>query len=118
MIAENGRITPASINSSTAISPSPELDFKYFAAYAKFLLENKLDEFVITQFKFSKEVNIPLLKYFEHLTEVEFISIGMAQTKELLSNCADNMADEYIKTSVANWMNNQIPFISRNQIII
>ncbi len=106
-------------SSDTLYNPNAAstLNFKYFNSYAKYLLENKLEEFVRTQLIFSREINLPLLKFFEHLSEEELIAIGTEGVTELLRYCAANKATEYIKLSTAKWLNNQLPFISKSQVI-
>jgi hypothetical protein len=43
---------------------SPGLDLQYFPGYAKFLLKNKLQEFVKAHLELSREIKLPLLKFF------------------------------------------------------
>ena len=94
-----------------------KLDFDYLPSYAKFLLENKLDEFVKQQLHLSNEIKLPLLKFFKDFTQEQFIALGTQTVTELLNCLAENKADEYIKTSLNNWLNNQLPFIAKNEII-
>ena len=70
-------------NSSPAIESSEshhenqeynQLSFKYLPAYAKYLLENKLEEFTKAQLNFSKEIKLPLLKHLENVSEDELIA--------------------------------------------
>ena len=66
---------------------------------------------------FSKEIKLPLLKFLEHFSEEQLIALGLQTTKELLNSCAENKADEYIKSSAERWLNNQLPSIAKNQIV-
>src|SRR3982751_3138939 len=86
-----------------------KLNFNYLPSYAKFLLENKLHEFVKQQLHFSKEMQLPLLKFLKDFTDEQLIKLGMQTTIEFLNSCAENKADEYIKTSVERWLSNQLP---------
>lgn len=115
MISDNSLIAFASANFND--EKLDDLDFKYFSPYAKYLLENKLDEFVKAQLKLSREIKLPLLKLLDNLTEEKLIETGLINTKELLSCCAVNKANDYIKISVERWLKNQLPFISKSQIV-
>src|SRR5436190_11879212 len=116
MIVEN-IITSVSLDTTHKMNLLNPIDFKYFNAYAKYLLDNKLDELAKAQLAFSQEIKLPLLKFFEHLTEKELILIGIEGVTELLNYCAANKADEYINLSVEKWMNNQLPFVAKNQVL-
>ncbi|HEY2726053.1 MAG TPA: PAS domain-containing protein, partial [Parafilimonas sp.] len=94
-----------------------KLNFNYLPSYAKFLLENKLHEFVKQQLYLSKQIQLPLLKFLKDLSEEQLINLGLETTKEFLNSCAENKVDEYIKTSLARWLSNQLPSITKNQII-
>src|SRR5258705_4723181 len=110
-------ITPVSDDGIQEITSPRKPGFIFFPAYSQFLLENKLHEIAAEQLRLSREIKLPLLKYFEGFSETELIAIGTESMKELLSYCAQNRANEYIETSVRKWRNNQLPFITRNQII-
>jgi len=116
MISEHS-MTSVPLNTTHEMNSQTHIHFKYFNAYANYLLENKLDEFARTQLQFSREIKLPLLKYFEHFTEKELIAIGIESIAELLDYCAANKADEYINVSVEKWLNDQIPFLTKNQIL-
>ena len=93
------------------------LNFDYLPSYAKFLLENKLHEFVKEQLYLSKEIELPLLKFLKNFSQEQLIKLGLQTAEEFLNSCAENKADEYIKISVERWLSNQLPAITKNQII-
>lgn len=94
-----------------------KLHFEYFDKYARFILENKLEEFAAEQLRLSREYNIPLLKAFAHLSEEQLIELGIMGAKQMLSAFAENKAIEFLLQSVQSWVSNQIPMISRNQVV-
>ncbi|HEX5153456.1 MAG TPA: PAS domain-containing protein [Parafilimonas sp.] len=116
MISEdaNARFTPVTLNN--AIMPSTP-GVKYFPAYAKFLLKNKLKEFAEAFLELSGEMKLPLLKFFGKFPEEKLLSIGIKNTSELLSYCAANKGEEYINASIEKWLNNQSPLLSKNQVV-
>lgn len=94
-----------------------KLNFNYLPSYAKFLIENKLHEFVKEQLHLSKKIELPLLKFLKDFSEEQLIKLGLQTTQEFLNSCAENKAEEYIKTSVERWLSNQLPAITKNQIV-
>src|SRR6201989_2611425 len=117
MISENSNDSPASFNLHHKLDFQPGLNFNYLDGYAKFLLENLIDDFVKKQLFFAREIKLPLLKYLKDFSDEELIARGKETTKELLKSCAENKAGEYIKKSVENWLNNQMIFITRGQVV-
>src|SRR5690242_6866173 len=95
---------------------SSTFSYKYLPAYAKYLLKNKLNDFVHAQFALSKEVNLPLLRLFENVPANELMAISIANTKELLHYCAENEVVYYIQLTTQRWINNQLPVISKSHI--
>ena len=89
-----------------------ELDFKYFPAYAQFILDNKLHEFALTTFRLSCEVSLPLLKLFKSYSEEQLIQLSIHQIKETLKWIAANKTKECIEDSLKRWKNNELPFAS------
>src|ERR1044072_9047989 len=94
-----------------------KLNFTYLPVYATFLLENKLHEFVKEQIALSKEFKLPLLKFLEALSEEQLIELGLQTTNELLKSLAENKAAEYIRISTKKWLSNQLPAITKSQVI-
>ncbi len=94
-----------------------ELKFEHFPAYAQFLLENHLDEYVKGQLAFSREVNIPLLKYFKDIPEEELIIISTQSTRELFTGIATHEIESYIQNATDKWIENSLPLIERDHVV-
>ncbi len=68
----------------TAYETHPGMyNFKYIPAFAKFILENHLDEFVKEQIEWSFKLNLPLLRLFSHLSSEQMFEIS----KKTTPNC-------------------------------
>lgn len=93
------------------------LHFRYLPAYAQFILEHKLDDFVKAQLKLSREVKIPLLRFFESFSEEQILALGKETAIEFLTYTAENKLKEFIAVSIEKWLGNQIPMISRNEVV-
>jgi PAS domain S-box-containing protein len=93
-------------------------NFKYLPDYANFLLQYKLSAFAQQQLNFSRALNLPLLKYFKEFSEEEIIQLGIKESRVLLTSLAGNKAREFIEQSLKRWQDDQLPMISRDQIIL
>jgi PAS domain S-box-containing protein len=97
---------------------SPSLDnLVHLPSFARFILDNKLDEYVEKLVKLSVELDIPLLRYFRHLTEEQIFAITQKSSIEFLTHLAQNQAKQFIQLSVERWTNNQLPQLDQSQII-
>jgi PAS domain S-box-containing protein len=92
------------------------LEFTFLPDYARFLYENKLQDLSLELYRISNELRIPLLSHFAHYSREQLLEYGERSLKAVLSALASNQAVEYIEQSVLNWMNNNIPELSRNRI--
>jgi len=92
------------------------LEFTFLPDYARFLYENKLQDLSLDLYRISNELKIPLLSHFAHYSREQLLEFGTQSMKTLLNALAANQAVEYIEQSVLNWMNNNIPELSRNRI--
>jgi hypothetical protein len=97
-------------------STRKRLEFTDLPEYSRFLLENKIDELAILQVNLFREIKPPLFRYFEDRSEEELISLGREGLHKLLLALTDQKQVEHIENSLRNWLNNQLPQISRNQI--
>jgi PAS domain-containing protein len=94
-----------------------DLEFRYFPAYARFLLENNVQQLVEEQLRLSRILNLPLLTFFESIGEAEMVKIGTESLTELLEYCANNRVREYISLSLKKWIANQLPVLTRHQVV-
>src|SRR5437879_5071686 len=114
-------LLPSAMPSDTShhtIARSRELYFEELPAYAQFLLDNKLEEFAAHQLCVSREIKVPLLKYFESMPEDELGKLSIDGTREMLRFFASNNAGEYINKSLESWMKNQLPLVQNDDVIV
>jgi len=104
-------------DSETRENTLPLKNLQHLPAYANFLLENKIHEYVIAQINLAKEVDLPLLKFFKNLSDEELYSLSVKTAREFLNCCAENKTEEFIQNSVQKWINDQLPSVERNAII-
>ena len=97
---------------------SKKIILKHLPAYAAFLLQNCLEEFVTHLIRISREENVPLLRYFSSYTEQDLVSIGKKSNTELLTHIAENRLNEYIDQSTTGFIANQLPNIDREEVLV
>lgn len=95
-----------------------KLDFTLFPDYAGFLLREKLKEFSAAMLKISREEKIPVLNYFETLSEEQIVSVSIETSKEILWYLAENKAWDYIIINQQNWAENQLPYLLQTENIV
>jgi PAS domain S-box-containing protein len=93
------------------------LQFIYLPEYAKFILNNKLKDFAGSQLILARKFNIPLLKYFESFSDESLIASGILSAEKLLTFLVENRAGEYILESITEWVSDQIPTITTDQVL-
>jgi PAS domain S-box-containing protein len=94
-----------------------KLDFKFLPGYALFLKDNYLEELVVEQLRIAKAINVPLLRYLEGVPDTELVRMSMVSTAIFLDFLIENKAEEHITASIRQWTENQLPQISREQIV-
>jgi len=93
------------------------LHFKHLPGFAKFLLEEKMDELAKESLAVSREVNYPLLKYFAHLPEEYLLELSKTAGKEFYTHAINNTLDEQLRQALDLWKQNQLPLISKDQVL-
>lgn len=94
-----------------------ELKFELFPGFAKFLLESYLEDFVKEQLFISREVKIPLLKYFETIPEEKLLKLSTESIAEFFECVAANNIKKYIADALEKWVSNQLPIVERDQVV-
>lgn len=94
-----------------------DLHFTHFPLFAKFLLDNHLTDFVKEQLRLSNKMQLRLLIYFASMSEEERIAFSKRTTGEFLRYISENKAREQIEESRQRWLKDQLPNLSRDQVI-
>jgi PAS domain S-box-containing protein len=113
--------SPSLISYSSKASDNDKpgnLDFKYLPAFANFILTNKLHAFAVAQLKFSRELRLPLLRFFDGYQEEALIEMGIHESRSLLTSLANNEATIFIENSLKRWIDDQLPELSRENVVL
>lgn len=91
--------------------------FSNLPSFAQFVLNNHLDDYVNEQIRLSYRMDIPILQYLKHLSPEELFRQSKQGNSEMLQSLAANRARVNIEESMQRWIANQLPMISKFQVL-
>ncbi len=89
----------------------------HLPSFAQYLLQHRLHDFVDIQWKFSEEVEIPLMQFLKKLPKEELEEIALNGAIEFLSYLAENKAKLQIEHAVRQWKDNELPILKKEEIV-
>jgi PAS domain S-box-containing protein len=90
--------------------------FGHLPQFVQHILDHHLDDFVNETIRTSYRMNIPVLRYLQHLSAEELFQQSKAGSTELLQHLANNNAKGFLEVSMQRWVSNQLPLIGKFQI--
>lgn len=92
-------------------------DYKHLPAYAKYLLNNHLNDYAAEQIILSRKMHVPILKnLIERYTEEQMIDIARTSSAEYLQFISTNRSKEQIIFSMNQWLSDQLKIVGQNEI--
>ncbi len=91
--------------------------FEYLPAYADYILRNKLEEFVLIGIRFSRELDLPMLKPLAKLSEKELVAISLESNRQILTDLVNGNIGNFIENNLNAWIENKLGIIDRKEII-
>lgn len=82
--------------------------FEHLPKYAKYLLDNKLNEFVVVGIRFARELDLPMMKPLAKYKEEELIDMSLESNKLELNAYINNSIADYIEMNLKNWVDNKL----------
>ncbi len=92
------------------------LVFSHLPGYARFIRENYLIPCIQEQLRLSREVNLPMLKYFADMPEEQLISMSITSYTEFLTFAEENNLRKQIEKSLQVWTSDQLGIIKRDEV--
>ena len=71
----------------------------------------------MNRLRLSYELQLPLLEYFKHLSREELKELSKPAMRNYLIHIIENRLDDFIQTSLNTWKQNQLPILTKNQIV-
>ena len=91
-------------------------DLKHIPAFAGFILKHKLRDFVNIQYAISRELELPILKFYSHLSEEALAEYGMKAATSFLNYLADNKGEQLLEEALSGWKDDKLDFVSKDQV--
>lgn len=93
-----------------------KLQLRYLPGFAEFIKSEKLVDYIKVQLRYSRELKLPLLRFFEAMSEEEIIDVSIPSQTEFLDAIIHNEAKEYIEESQRKWIANQLEIIDKYDV--
>jgi PAS domain S-box-containing protein len=92
------------------------LHFEALPDFAKFILENRLIEYIREQIRLSHKMKLPVLKYLSGWTEEQLIEYSKMTSSEYLNYLIENKAKQQIENALTRWMKDQLEVVGKYEI--
>jgi PAS domain S-box-containing protein len=93
-----------------------KLQLRYLPAFAEFIKNEKLVDFIRVQIRYSRELKLPLLRFFEKMDEADLVTMSVPSTTEFLDAVISNQAREHIEYAQEKWIANQLEIVDKYDI--
>jgi PAS domain S-box-containing protein len=93
-----------------------KLTFVHLPRYASFVKDNLLVPYITEQLRISREIRLPMLRFFENIAEDELVTMSIPSNRLFLTYAAENRLSEQLKTSLANWEADAMGIIKKDEI--
>lgn len=90
--------------------------FKFYPAFAKYIRENYLVDYIIEQIDLSYKLKLPILEYLKHLSKEQMLEMGKASHEEFLLAVENNTLRERLERTLKVWENDEIGIMSRDDL--
>ena len=91
-------------------------DFHCLKEYGKFLLDNCLEEASVENIKISREVKLPLLKVFAHLSEDQLLNVSKEVLQQFFRQLAEGEALKKSIEAILHWKAGSHPLVATENI--
>lgn len=91
-------------------------NFKYLPAYADYLLQNHLEEYVTIGIRFCRELDLPMLKSMAKMPEKELVKHSVDSNKQTLTALKEGTIAEQIEKNLGKWVENKLEVIDKFEI--
>ncbi len=93
-------------------------NFTTFKAFATYIIEFKLKKAAELNLQLSKELNLPLLRLFHHLSEEELFAVFLKGQKDFFEQVIEDTAFTKAKESLLQWKEDKLEGIRREEVEI
>lgn len=84
--------------------------------YGSYLLQYKIDEYTLEILSLSNELQMPLLKFFQHLSPDQIFEISKPNQSAFLSHLSEGDISCHLEHSLQKWLSDQLPLIGKYDV--
>ncbi len=88
-----------------------KLQLKHLPDFLRYVRDQRLDGYLRLQLHYSREYELPLLRFFKEFSEEDLISIGLTGALEFFDAVIDLKSVEYIHQQKESWLSNNLPHL-------
>ncbi|MCE3282599.1 MAG: hypothetical protein K0Q66_1336 [Chitinophagaceae bacterium] len=93
-----------------------KLEFRYLPAFAEFLRNEKLEDYIRVQLRYSRELKLPLLRFFENMSDEELVAISVDSHRQFLDSIINNSVRQHLEESQVKWLTNQLQLVDKYDV--
>lgn len=104
-------------NVKDLITNREKFNFKYLPAFAAYIMDNHLKEYVTIGIRFAREEDLPIMKPLSKLSEAELVDKSLESNRQALNALVKGKVVDHIEKNLENYINNK-GLVDRNEIDI
>lgn len=93
-----------------------KLVFSYLPGYARFVRDNYLVPYIQEQIRISREIELPMLRFFQNVTNDQLIAMAIESHRAFLTAAEENRLKEHFEKSLEVWMADGLGIMKRDEI--
>ena len=101
---------------NTEAATGDKYAFKFFPEYARFIRENHLVPYIQEQIRISREIKLPMLRFFEGMSDADLITMAIESHKEFLTAAEENRLKEQQEKGLALWKADGLGIMKREEV--
>jgi hypothetical protein len=105
-------------NVKDLITNRDKFNFKYLPAFAAYIMDNHLREYVTIGIRFAREEDLPIMKPLSKLTEGELVEKSLESNRQALNALVKGKVVDHIEKNLENYLNNNVGLVDKNEIDI
>jgi signal transduction histidine kinase len=100
----------------SSIKQKISVEFEYLPNFCSFILHNAFEAFIDELLNLYRASDVPIFRYFKNMDADHWRAITSAATRDMLTRLASNQGWQYIDQTINNWLSNQFPLFTREQV--
>lgn len=95
-----------------------KFNFKYLPAFAAYIMDNHLKEYVTIGIRFAREEDLPIMKPLSKLSEQDLVEKSLESNRQSLNALIKGNVVDHIEKSLEKYLTNNSELVNTNEIDI